>query len=191
MRIPLAASLAAAALLAFDAAAQSNDHVGYVGAGIGMVSIPSADDAPWMGTDTSMFAGNIYAGVSFNDFIGVEVGYLKSTKGDVKASNSDTGLDYDMNTIHGALVGRLPIESGASPFGKIGFHRWKVGASATRDGVTVSLSETGTDLMLGAGIDWAMNESWTLRAEYMFVPYDAVGSDYKAHAFLVGAHRMF
>ena len=36
-----------------------------------------------------------------------------------------------------------------------------------------------------------MNESWNLRAEYMFVPYDAVGSDYKAHAFLVGAHRMF
>ena len=80
MRIPLAASLAAAALLAFDAAAQSNDHVGYVGAGIGMVSIPSADDAPWMGTDTSMFAGNIYAGVSFNDSSGSKSGTSRARK---------------------------------------------------------------------------------------------------------------
>ena len=50
----------------------------------------------------------------------------------------------------------------------------------------------GTDLMLGAGIDWTMGESWGLRVEYLYLPYDSDEfGDNKMHAFLLGAHRRF
>ena len=150
MRIPLAASLAAAALLAFDAAAQSDDLAGYVGVGFGTVATLDADDAPLTGTDTSLLTG-----------------YLKSSKGDIKVLNSDTGVDYDVSTIYGVIVGRVPTEGGISPFAKVGFHRWKIGVAVSSGGRSVSASQTGADLMLGAGVDWARNESWSLRAEYM------------------------
>ena len=67
MRIPLAASLAAAMLLAFDAADQSDDLAGYVGVGFGTVATPDADDAPLTGTDTSLLTGSVYAGVLVNE----------------------------------------------------------------------------------------------------------------------------
>ena len=187
MKFPLASLLAAAAALAFAAgAARAEESAGYAGLSIGMVSVPTADDRGLTESDTSLAIGNIYVGVRLTEFLGVEAGYLKSTKGDLKSSNRDFG-DYDVSTLHGALVGRIPFEGDIGPFAKVGLQRWRY--HAERIG-----KFSGTDLMLGGGIDWAVGDSglWVLRAEYMYLPYnDRVIEDGELHAFLIGAHRRF
>ena len=82
----------------------------------------------------------------------------------------------------------LDAKTGRTPFAKIGLHRWKFHGI----GQTGDVRFDGTDLMLGAGIDWTMGESWGLRVEYLYLPYDSdvIGND-KMHAFLLGAHRRF
>ena len=190
MKLPLASSLAAAVALAFAAgAAQAEESTGYAGLGLGMVSFPIADDM-FTGTDTSLATGNIYLGGRFNEFLGIEAGYLKSTEGDVRNSAGDGLGHYDVNTLYGALVGRIPTGGGITPFAKIGFHRWNIRGDVRVVGLERTFS--GTDLMFGAGIDWMVGESWDVRVEYMHLPFDdaTVGKD-KLHAFLIGVHRRF
>ena len=184
MKFPLASLLVAAAALAFAAgAARAEESAGYAGLSIGMVSVPTADDI-FTESDTSLAIGNIYVGRRLTEFLGVEAGYLKSTKGDLKSSNRDFG-DYDVSMLHGALVGRIPFEGGIGPFAKVGLQRWRY--HAERIG-----KFSGTDLMLGGGIDWAVGELWVLRAEYMYLPYNhRVIPDGELQAFLIGAHRRF
>ena len=185
MKFPLASLLVAAAALAFAAgAARAEEPAGYAGLSIGMVSVPTADDI-FTESDTSLAIGNIYVGVRLTEFLGVEAGYLKSTKGDLKSRIGDTGVDYDVSTLHGALVGRIPFEGGIVPFAKVGLQRWRYDAEQIG-------KFSGTDLMLGGGIDWAVGELWDLRLEYMYLPYkDETIEDGELHAFLIGAHRRF
>ena len=192
MKLPLASSLVAAVALAFAAgAARAEESTGYAGLSLGMVSFPTADDRPMLaGTDTSLATGNIYLGGRFNEFLGIEAGYLKSAEGDVRNSAGDGLGDYDVNTLYGALVGRIPTGGGITPFAKIGFHRWNIRGNVRVVGPERTFS--GTDLMFGAGIDWMVGESWDVRVEYMHLPFDdaMVGKD-KLHAFLIGVHRRF
>ena len=86
----------------------------YAGIGIGKVSVPNADDSPFQGTETSPGATNIYGGVWLTDtavysppiFIGMEVGYMQGTKGDVKVNNNATSLKYEVDSFYAAAIAR-------------------------------------------------------------------------------------
>ena len=179
------------ALGALSPQAEAADPTGYVGAGLGLVSIPSSDEAPLEGTDTSLFAGSIYGGVRLNEVVAIEVGYMKSANGDIKARNVDTGVDYGVSTLYGAVVAQIPTEGELTPFVKLGMHRWDLGVSVESGGVRSSASVDGTDLLFGGGVDFALADSWSIRAEYMYLPYRESGIDDKAHVFLVGVNRSF
>ena len=179
------------ALGALSPQAEAADPIGYVGAGLGLVSIPSADEAPLEGTDTSLFAGSIYGGVRLNEVVAVEVGYMKSANGDIKIRNADTGVDYGVDTLYGAVVARIPTDGDLKPFAKLGMHRWDVDVFAESGGRRVSATVDGTDLLLGGGVDLELADSWTIRAEYMYLPYSEGEVDDKAHVFLVGVNRSF
>ena len=186
----MAPALAAAFALTFSAAVLADGHASpsaYIGLSAGMLSVPEADD-DIEGTDTSLFSGGVYGGVRFSDRLGVEAGYLKSTKGDVGRS---TGIDYDVNTWHVALIGRVPTSGDPTPFAKVGLHRWEVGVGLTSGSTVLRASNSGTDLMLGGGLEWEVGDSWTSRAEYMYLPYDENGTDGTAHAFLIGVSYSF
>ena len=186
----IALALAAAGALTLAVAAPAAGHElpsAYIGASAGILSIPEADDET-EGTDTSLFSGGVYGGLHLSDRFGLEAGYLKSAKGDV---GRNTGVDYDVSTWHVALVGRVHTSGDLTPFAKVGFHRWEVGVGVTFESTVVRASRSGADLMLGGGLEWAMGESWTCRAEYMYLPYDEDGSDGTAHAFLLGVSYSF
>ena len=183
------------ALGALPLRAEAADPTGYVGAGLGLVSIPSADGTvdgtSFDGTDTSLFAGSIYGGARLNEVVAIEVGYMKSANGDVKIGNVDTGLDYGVTTLYGAVVARIPTDGDLTPFAKLGMHRWDLDVSVESGGERISASIDGTDLLFGGGVDFALAESWSIRAEYMYLRYSETRADGKAHAFLVGVNRSF
>ena len=176
------------ALGALPLRAEASDPIGYVGAGLGRVSIPSADGTV---DGTSLFAGSIYVGARLNEVVAIEVGYMKSANGDVKVENVDTGRDYSVTTLYGAVVARIPTDGDLTPFAKLGMHRWESEGSVETGGVRRSVSIDGTDLMFGGGVDFALADSWSIRAEYMYLPYSEGEEDGKAHAFLVGVNRSF
>lgn len=191
-----AVAAAGLALGALPLRAEAADPAGYIGAGLGMVNIPAADNPPVEGTDTSLVAGSIYGGARLNEVIAIEVGYMKSGKGDIKIQNVSTGIDYDVDAFYGAVVARIPTDGALTPFAKLGMHRYEIGIVAMSEGVRRSGSIDGTELLLGGGVDWALDESWSLRAEYMHLPYSVhlpagINYDGKVHAFLVGVHRSF
>lgn len=183
------------ALGALPLRAEAADPIGYVGAGLGLVNSPSADGTvdgtSFDGTDTSLFAGSIYGGARLNEVVAIEVGYMKSANGDVKIGNVDTGRDYGVTTLYGAVVARIPTDGDLKPFAKLGMHRWDIDVSVESGGVRSSASVDGTDLLFGGGVDLELAESWTIRAEYMYLPYSEGVADGKAHTFLVGVNRSF
>ena len=188
-----AVAAAGLALGALPLRAEAADPAGYIGAGLGMVNIPAADNPPVEGTDTSLVAGSIYGGVRLNEVIAIEVGYMKSAKGDIKIENvSVAGLNYDVDAFYGAVVARIPTDGALTPFAKLGMHRYEIGIAAMSGEVR---NIDGTELLLGGGVDWALDESWSLRAEYMHLPYSVhlprFNYDGKVHTFLVGVHRSF
>lgn len=170
------------------AQAQNQDSFGYFGASLGMVNIPEADDDILAGTDTSLFAGLIYGGAWFTENIGAEIGFMKSAKGDIKINNRSTGADYDANTLYGAIIGRMTTESNFNPFVKVGYHRWELNASAQSDGTIVTISDDGSDFLLGIGADTEVADSWNVRAEYTYLSYEDNG---KVHGFFSGRQPGF
>ena len=165
----------------------------YVGVGVGRASVPFVDDAAsadgtitLAGTESSPLAFSLYAGIWITENIGVEAGYMRSLNADVKINNQSTGLNYHVSTTYAAAIARVAPDSAFTPFGKVGFHKFKV-AATTPTGAEVSASDDGTKFMLGAGADIAIAESWNIRAEYAYLPYD----DGKAHGFFVGVNRTF
>ena len=192
VKVPYGAVAAIGLVLgALPLRAQAADPAGYVGLGLGMISIPFADAAPRDGTDTSLLAGSLYGGLRFNEIFGIEVGYIKSAKGDIKRRNVDTGVGYGADALYGAVVAHVPTDGALTPFAKVGVHRWELDAVAQSGGVRASVSVDGTDLLLGGGVDWALDDSWSIRAEYVYLHYGEAGVDGKAHVFLVGLARTF
>ena len=45
--------------------------------------------------------------------------------------------------------------------------------------------------MFGAGFDVRVAESWNIRGEYVYLPYDDNRVDGKAHGFFLGVNRVF
>lgn len=165
----------------------------YVGFGVGMASVPFVDVAAsadgtitLAGTESSLLAGSLYAGVWITENIGVEAGYLRSLNADVKINNQPTGLNYHVSTMYAAAIARVATDSAFTPFGKVGFHKFKLTVS-TPLGAEVSASEDGTKFNLGGGADIAIAESWNIRAEYAYLPYD----DGKVHGLFIGINRQF
>lgn len=169
---------------------------GYVGIGVGKALIPSADDGAsadgtitLAGTETSLFAGNIYGGLWFSEYFGIEIGYMRSQKGDIKINHVDTTLDYEVDSLYATGIARLSEDASIfKPFVKAGFHKYDITVSVpTTTGGEISTSNDGTKFMLGAGADIAIAESWNIRAEYVYLPYDGG----KVHGFFIGVNWAF
>lgn len=135
-------------------------------------------------TDDSDTGWTGFVGYSVNQNFTVEGGYVDL--GEVSASASfsvpvgtDTiTADADATGFNVALLGLYPVGSG-SLFGKAGLLRWDVDASVTitnflGQSVTLSDSDTGTDLLFGVGYQYQASQLG-IRAEW--TRYTDVGGD--------------
>ena len=119
----------------------------------------------------------ILTGYKFNKNVGVEGAYqrfFRSTETDQQLGTvtvENTGMSL-------AAVGFYPVNPKTEVFGKAGFMTWD--ANAYDDG---SLAATGsdTDLLLGIGAGYQLDDNWGVRGEF-----ERVGGDLKANTYSVG-----
>jgi len=116
-------------------------------------------------TDTGW---KLFAGYQFNPNFAVEAGYVDlgkftaaGTISGVPVSTSDEANLWQL-----VAVGTLPMGNNFSVFGKAGVHRWDLDAKASVPGVSVSISENGTDFTFGLGARYDFTKSLGVRAEW-------------------------
>ncbi len=69
---------------------------------------------------------------------------------------------------------KIELSSGISAYGKIGLHRWDSGFEVSSTNTTASLTETGTDVFYGAGIEISLEQ---IQGRVGFSKYDIDGED--------------
>lgn len=143
-----------------------NEVYGGFGLGYSSFSINSPD------FEAAQFATREFLGLSYGDYLGIEVGYIDfgKAKDRVAVAQGQPSLNYEVETsgFDLSLVGRYPLNEELSAFGKLGMIRWD--STATLDEtVRFSVSDKGTDLITGLGLDFRGSDRFHVRVEAEFV----------------------
>lgn len=147
----------------------------YVGGGFGLnrdgsgcevVNTNTNTLIPTTNCDTSSFEVKFYGGYRFNDFLGVEVGYmgLRSTSFTLVGGGS---AKFDASGIPIQAVFSLPGGSDLTWLGKLGVVRWS--GKVTSD-FTASQSDSGFSLVIGAGAEYHFGNNIAIRGEIEYFP---------------------
>ncbi len=154
--------LMAVTVLSFPAEAQTAAYVGFGGG--------QADNEQYADKDGSY---KVFGGWRFASNAAVEASYIDLGR------YGSAGQDYDHYGVVAQFVGHLPLgPSGASAFAKAGLFYW-YGYSYQYGSYGYyyqSIKDTGTDLTLGAGLQFDIHRHWAVRAEWERF-YDVAGGD--------------
>ncbi|WP_162623104.1 outer membrane beta-barrel protein [Billgrantia lactosivorans] len=188
----LLATAAVTTLFASPVFAQSqayNPDMGpYLGAGIGhaMLDNSTMDDLDELGfdTDDNDVSFKLFAGYQFNPYFAVEASYVYfgdyTASGSNGTNNADLKLSADGFTA--ALVGKLPIQSGFSLYGKLGMIAWDadLNLNATIQGQSIreTASDDGSDPFYGIGAEYVVNQL-VMRAELERYDISESGEDFE------------
>lgn len=131
---------------------------GYIGLNVGRPHYSTPCGSTVFNCDNPSTAANLYAGGMFNSFLGAELGYLNM--GDADRAGGTTraqGLNL-------SLVGRVPVGSMFSVFGKLGttYGRTRTESLAGSGIVGGKDSGWGPSYGVGASIDFSNNWSAVL-----------------------------
>ena len=150
--------LVLASLIALPAAA---DDGFYIGASLGRSGIDTGDVSQiTVSSDANSYKG--FLGYRFLKFFAVEGAY--ADLGSAKVTSASTESEVKMKIYHGEVMGFIPFGIG-DIFGKAGVASWK-GDFNTTSG-NISSSQSGTDPMYGAGIQFRI-KSWGIRGEFEY-----------------------
>jgi len=155
----------------------------YIGASAGLAKSDAGvtDLTGDLKLDESNMGYKVYAGYDVNKYISAEVFYADFGKVNLTGSNGTFKHDGATNTVTSAFeygaditsfgtsaVFHLPLHKHVIPFAKIGVHRWKQSFSTS--------NLTGTDMQYGLGIDFPINDSFSIRTEYESYKFDSDNS---------------
>lgn len=120
-------------------------------------------------SDDNDNAGHIYGGLQISEGLGVETGYVNL--GDTASYHYSDPIAVKQKTTGITLSGiakqRLSKASPISAYGKAGVVRWSSETSVTSDNTALhglKVSEDGYSPVLGAGLQYDMNNNLSLRA---------------------------
>ena len=65
-----------------------------------------------------------------------------------------------------SLVGTLPLNDDFSVYGQLGLLSWDASARSP------TLNDSGTDLLVGAGLNWHVSKQWAISAGYEVADVD-------------------
>ena len=131
----------------------------------------------------------LFAGVDLNEIFSVEAHYADLGESSLTGNSGDTYiLDGTLFTFSGtagvvvegtsfgvSALARLPIEGRIKPFAKFGVHFWDLDAAFSSTFGSASLSDDGTDIFYGAGVEVMATDTLSARAE--FERFDFGGDD--------------
>lgn len=175
---------------AIMAAGQASAEM-YLGAGLGMTSFDEQGLE-----DSNGFT--LSAGHRFSDNFAVQIGYTALGTFDVNAqglrmleslvsaeygippgelSLSSTSVEIDGPEL--SLIAFFPFNDQFSGYARLGVFSWSssmdFAGSNGGENFSFSASDDGTDLVYGFGLDYSLNEQWSLNAEMS--TYDAFASE--------------
>ena len=158
--IVLLASTLGFALMTAPAIAK--DKGAYAGGSIGLTTIDICGQLTGATTCDDEDTGfKLFGGYKFNRNLAVEGGFVDF--GEISASNGPATVTVSSDALFAAAVGILPVSSKFSVFGKLGFFMWDLTGTGTGIG---TISDDGTDLLIGLGLGFDITERLTIRAEW-------------------------
>jgi hypothetical protein len=133
----------------------------YTGASLGRADNQACGNAQCQDT-----AWKVFGGYKINSEFGVEGGYHNF--------GSKNGVDTSGVSLAGTAA--YSIGEGYDIIGKAGLMNWKSSASETQ------ASNKGTNLLIGAGVNYKVDDHWGVRGEY-----EKVSGDLQADMYSIGA----
>lgn len=159
----------------------------YLGASIGHSKLDN-ETLDWLddigaSTDDTDVSYKLFAGYQFSPYFAVEAGYVDFGSFTAKGANGadNANLKLGVEGFTAALVGKLPIQSGFSVYGKLGMIAWDADLSlnATIQGQSFrgTGGEDGTDPFYGIGTEYVVNQI-VMRAELERYDINDSGEDF-------------
>jgi OmpA-OmpF porin, OOP family len=136
----------------------------YLGASLGFSDSNFCDDIdPNFDCDGSGGAAKLFGGYKFNPAFGLELAYIASMNMSMSMSNSDhySRPHITLSGTNISAVGFIPVSENTNVTAKIGMFLWQTKGAFSG----YSATETGSDISLGVGVDFKLNEAFTLRGE--------------------------
>jgi OmpA-OmpF porin, OOP family len=137
-------------------------------------------------TDSSF---KVFGGYQFNKYLGVEVGYIDMGETSATAPGPDT-YKFALTGFEVAAMGTWPISEKFSLFGKLGLVSWNSDVTFNVSGIGGSVSENGTDAMVGAGAQYNFTKNLGVRAEVEVFDIDEVDAG-AGSTYIVSLGAMF
>lgn len=137
------------------------------------------DDIGGVSTDRSATGGKLYGAYSFTPNFSLEAGYaslgtFSSAAGEAKGHG--TFLD---------AVGTVPLGNNFSALGRVGLFGGRL------ENTAVGGTDSGTNLKLGAGVQYDFDKNIAVRGEWERYRFDNFGSKSNADLYSVGLHYRF
>jgi OmpA-OmpF porin, OOP family len=125
----------------------------------------------------------IFGGFGQNPNFVVEIGYSDFGEATFDAQSDGccfypagpVSADAAMSGIDVSLVGRIPVSDSFDVTARLGMLKWDFEVDARVSGGSGSDSDDGTDVLFGAGLQFALSDSVSLRGE--FTRYDIADTD--------------
>lgn len=142
----------------------AKDTGAYAGGSIGLTTVDICGELAAVGAttcDDEDTGFKLFGGYKFNRNLAVEGGFVDF--GEISASNATSSVTVSSDALFAAAVGILPVSSNFSVFGKLGFFMWDLTGTGTGIG---TVSDDGTDILIGLGLGFDITERLTIRAEW-------------------------
>jgi OmpA-OmpF porin, OOP family len=150
-----------AAAVARDRHGHHQDSRTYLGVGFAEFAVDEKD----FGYDADDNGFKLIAGFKFNDYFAAELGYLGGAT-IVDEGPFDTE-EVDLRALTGSLVGRWPLTSVISVFGKLGVAKYETDFRLLVDDDVVATDRfRDNDIIYGGGVIASLGERFELRGEY-------------------------
>ncbi len=182
------ALIAVVAALAIPFAAQAEGS--YLGVNVGSAKQKaSVNGASGSERDT---AAKIYGGYNFDKNFGIEAGYADFGNAKKSYSNGDS-FSIKSHAFYVAGTATAPINDQFAVFAKLGVTANRSKIDVTSNGVSGNATKNNTDVIVGVGASYAINNQLSAVAEYENFGKVAKGNggDIKAEMYSVGLRYKF
>ena len=119
------------------------------------------------GFDDRETGAGVFAGYQFNDMFAVEVGYARLGSTDVRANNVPVNVKFNQTALSG--IATLPLSGGFNVYGRLGYNRVDVKASAGG----FSATEDVSGALYGVGLGYNFTPKIAGRVEFQKASSDS------------------